>query len=92
MTHDISIKELRMNLSDVADRAEKGETFRVIRRSKPSFVIMKVDTDAEDGKWDTVVDFTDDEKTAGMFIKDVMKLLKKYSNDQKRDERTYKDF
>ena len=36
MPKDISIKELRENLSDVADRAEKGETFRVIRRSKPS--------------------------------------------------------
>lgn len=77
MAQDISIKELRANLSDVADRVEKGEAFRVIRRSKPSFVIMKVDAEAPEDGWETVVDFTDDGKTPGMPVKDVMSLLKK---------------
>ena len=75
MPHDISIKELRNQLSDIADRAEKGETFRVIRRSKPSFVIMKVDAESSEDGWETVVDFTEGGKTEGMPIQDVMKLM-----------------
>jgi prevent-host-death family protein len=77
MFKDISIKELRKQLSDVADRAEQGESFRIIRRSKPSFVIMKVDADASEEGWETVVDFTDGGKKAGMPINDVVKIIKK---------------
>ena len=76
MPKDISIKELREHLSDVADRAEKGETFRVIRRSKPSFIIMKVDVDDSDEGWEGV-DFTDGGKTKGVRIERVLKELKK---------------
>ena len=77
MPKDISIKELRDNLSKVADRAERGETFRVIRRSRPSFFIVKIDLDdAEDG-WETVVDFTDGGKRRGMPADDVLKIIKK---------------
>ena len=77
MPKDISIKELRTNLSDYADRAERGETFRVIRHSKPSFIIMKIDVEAPEEGWETVVDFTDGGKTEGMPIEDVVKVIKK---------------
>lgn len=75
MYKDISIKDLREHLSDVADQVEKGEKFRVIRRSKPSFLLMSID--AEEAGWETVVDFTDGGKTKGMHAKDVLKLIRK---------------
>lgn len=77
MPKDISIKQLRENLSDVADRAEKGESFRVIRRSKPSFMIMNLDMDDGEEGWETVVDFTDGGKRKGVSAKEVLKELKK---------------
>lgn len=77
MFKDISIKELREQLSDVADRAERGESFRIIRRSKPSFIIIKVGSEASEEGWETVVDFTDGGKKTGMPVKDVMKIIKK---------------
>lgn len=79
MPKDISIKELRENLSKVADRAEKGETFRVIRRSKPSFIIMNIYLDDSDDAWEGV-DFTDGGKTKGVPIERVMKELNKIRN------------
>lgn len=77
MPKDISIKELRTNLSEIADRVEQGESYRVIRRSKPSFYLVKIDTDLPEEGWETVVDFTDGGKTAGMPVEDVVKLIKK---------------
>lgn len=77
MSKDISIKELRANLSNIADCVEKGESYRVIRRSKPSFYIVKIDAEVPEEGWETVVDFTDDGKTDGMPAKDVLKLLRK---------------
>lgn len=77
MSKDISIKELRQHLAQVADRVEKGESFRVIRRSKPSFIIMKVDAEVPEEGWETVVDFTDGGKTKGVPIQRVLKELKK---------------
>ena len=74
---DISIKELRENLAEIADRVEKGESYRVIRRSKPSFYIVKIDTEAPEEGWETVVDFTDSGKEAGAPLGDVLKTLKK---------------
>ena len=79
MPKDISIKELRENLSIVADRVEKGETFRVIRRSKPSFIIINIGFDDSDDAWEGV-DFTDGGKTKGVPIEEVMKELKKIRN------------
>lgn len=77
MLKDISIKELRENLADVADKVEKGESYRVIRRSKPSFIIMSVDAQIPEEGWETVVDFTDGGKTNGVRIEEVIKELRK---------------
>ncbi|MBI5156164.1 hypothetical protein HZA45_02715 [Candidatus Peregrinibacteria bacterium] len=77
MAKDISIKELRQHLAKIADQVERGESFRVIRRSKPSFLIMKFDADVDEEGWETVVDFTDGGKTAGVPAEEVLKMLKK---------------
>ncbi|MDD5751215.1 MAG: type II toxin-antitoxin system prevent-host-death family antitoxin [Candidatus Peribacteraceae bacterium] len=77
MPKDISIKELRERLADVADRVEQGESYRVIRRSKPSFYIVKIDADVPEEGWETVVDFTEGGRTKGVPIEKVLKELRK---------------
>ncbi|MFH0770925.1 MAG: hypothetical protein V1926_06160 [Candidatus Peregrinibacteria bacterium] len=77
MPKDISIKELRANLSLIADHVERGESYRVIRRSKPSFYIVKIDAEVPEEGWETVVDFTDGGKTEGVPIEKVLKEMRK---------------
>lgn len=80
MPKDISIKELRQRLSEVADRVERGESFRVIRRSKPSFIVISIDAQVPEEGWDTVVDFTDGGKANGVPLEKVLKEMKKLPN------------
>ena len=68
---DISIRDLRQNLSTVADKVESGEQFDVYRRSKPAFKIVSVDTPLDDD-WETVIDFTEGGKTDGVCIDDLV--------------------
>jgi prevent-host-death family protein len=52
----IGLKDLRQNLVVYASKVKKGQSFVVVKRSKPLFKITPVD----DGKdWETVVDFTE---------------------------------
>lgn len=79
MPHDITIKELRENLADFADRVEKGESFRVIRRSKPSFILMNITEEEHDPQWETVIDFTDGGRKTGVPLEAALKTLRKIS-------------
>lgn len=36
----IGLKELRQNATEIAERAQKGERFTVVKRSKPVFTII----------------------------------------------------
>ena len=36
----IGLKELRQNATQIAERAQKGESFTVVKRSKPVFNIV----------------------------------------------------
>ena len=57
MSNLISLKELRLNLSDYTDRVMvNNESFLVLRRSKPAFKIVPFN---KDEKWETIVDFTE---------------------------------
>jgi antitoxin (DNA-binding transcriptional repressor) of toxin-antitoxin stability system len=42
MSTVIAMKDLRSRLAEIADLAEQGITFTVVRRSKPSFIITPV--------------------------------------------------
>lgn len=68
-----SIKDLRQNLAEFADAAEKGEIITVFRRSKASFKIVPVDINTE--QWETVVDFTENGTKDGEDIADVIAAL-----------------
>ena len=52
----LGLKELRENMQKYVSRVEKGESFIVVKKSKPVFKISSVDED--EGLWETVVDFT----------------------------------
>jgi len=77
----IGLKDLRLNTSKYINRLSRGESFTVVKRSKPVFKVIPFDED-DDSLWETVVDFTKINKK-GVPIKNVIKSLKKL-NGQNR--------
>ena len=55
-TRILGLKELRENMQKYASRVEKGESFIVVKKSRPLFKISSLDEDKE--LWETVIDFT----------------------------------
>ena len=53
-----------------------GKSFTVVRRSKPIFNIIPVDEWGDEGKWETVVDFTQFKK-GGVKAEEVLASLKR---------------
>lgn len=71
----ISLKQLREQFPQVIDSIAKGQSYTVMKRSKPVFQISPV---ADEGQWQTIVDFAEiDER--GVPIEDVLKGLRKLS-------------
>ncbi len=84
MKHIISVKDLRLNLQKYADRAHKGESFLVVKRSRPVFQIIPIEEvdPVEDAKgWKTVVDFTKINKK-GVPVEDVLKALQRLNSSR----------
>ena len=50
----VTLRELRENMAKYATKVARGESFMVIKRSKPIFKIGPID----EGRWETIVDFT----------------------------------
>lgn len=69
----VGLKELREDMETYISRVDKGESFTVVRRSKPIFQLAPVDGESQ---WETVVDFTQFRK-GGMPIDEVIARLKK---------------
>ncbi|KKS15744.1 MAG: hypothetical protein UU71_C0016G0014 [Parcubacteria group bacterium GW2011_GWB1_41_6] len=67
----IGLKELRQNVSGYAQKIKKGQSFVVVKRSKPLF---KVGPIIESEEWEEVVDFTKI-KGGGVNIKEVLSCL-----------------
>lgn len=55
MNNIIGLKELRQNVKKYATKVQAGESFIVMKHSKPLFKITPI---AEDERWEEVVDFT----------------------------------
>jgi prevent-host-death family protein len=70
----IGLKELRENMEKYIDRIQNGESITIFRRSKPIFRLSPVD--ADEGEWETVVDFTLINKE-GVSALEILKRLKK---------------
>lgn len=70
-SNTIGLKELRLNFPSYIADVEKGESFVVVKNSKPVFKIVPI---ADDEQWETVSDFTKIKK-GGVDIKDVLSRL-----------------
>lgn len=75
MKNVVNLKELRENVTKYASRVQNGESFIIMKKSKPLFRISPIDE--EDG-WETVVDFTDYKK-GGISAKELLARLKAIS-------------
>lgn len=51
----VGLRELRENIEHYISQAAKGQSFIVVRRSKP---VLKISSPADEGLWETVADFT----------------------------------
>ena len=71
--HILGLKELRENVQKYASLVERGESFIVVKKSKPLFKI--VPPESED-QWETVIDFTQINKN-GVDAEKILKALRK---------------
>ena len=72
-THILGLKELRENMQKYASLVERGESFIVVKKSKPVFKI--VPPDSED-QWETVADCTEINRN-GIDAEKILKVLRK---------------
>jgi len=68
----VGLRELRENIEAYISRIEKGDSFIVVKKSKPVFKISPLDDDAE--LWEPVIDFTKIKK-GGVAIADLLSRL-----------------
>jgi len=66
----VSLKELRLNMGRYAAAVAKGESFLVVKRSKPLFRIAP----ADEVGWETVLDLTKIRR-GGVAVEDLLKRL-----------------
>jgi antitoxin (DNA-binding transcriptional repressor) of toxin-antitoxin stability system len=67
----VGLKELRENMETYATRVSKGESFIIVKKSKPLFSINPLDTEE---LWETVIDFAKIRK-GGVSLEDILKKL-----------------
>lgn len=70
MENIITLKSLRENMLEYAQKIKQGYSFIVFKRSKPLFRISPL----EEGLWQEVIDFTEIQK-GGIDLKDLLKRL-----------------
>ena len=70
----LGLKELRENMQKYASRVEEGESFIVVRKSKPVFKMVPPESEEQ---WETIADFTELHKhgiSAAAILKELRKL------------------
>lgn len=72
-THILGLKELRENMQKYASLVEKGQSFIIVKKSKPLFKIISSESEEQ---WETVADFTKINKN-GVPAKEILKALRK---------------
>lgn len=72
MDNIVSLKELREQMPKYESRIARGDSFIVMKRSRPVFRISPVD----EGDWETVIDFTKLRK-GGITLDEALEALKK---------------
>mgnify|MGYP001594272174 FL=1 len=67
----VGVKELRLNLGKYINKVARGESFTVVRRSKPVFKITPTE---DESLWEPVIDFTKI-KRGGVPLKELLSRL-----------------
>ncbi|HHD92411.1 MAG TPA: hypothetical protein ENL06_02175 [Candidatus Portnoybacteria bacterium] len=70
MENIITLKKLRENMQEYAQRVKGGQSFIVFKRSQPLFKINPIEEDV----WEEVIDFTKI-KRGGVDIEEILKRL-----------------
>lgn len=70
MENIVTLKKLRENMQEYAQKVKQGYSFIVFKRSEPLFKISPI----EEGIWEEVVDFTKIKK-GGIDLKELLKRL-----------------
>ena len=70
MENIITLKNLRENMQEYAQKVQNGDSFIVFKRSKPLFKIAPI----EAGVWEEVIDFTKIKK-GGVNLKELLQRL-----------------
>jgi len=68
----VGLKELRQNINTYIAQIEKGDSFIVVRKSKPVFKISPTDDESE--LWEPVIDLTKIKK-GGVAIDELLSRL-----------------
>jgi prevent-host-death family protein len=71
MENRVGLKELRQNVAKYAKKVQTGQSFIIMKHSKPLFKITPVDNDE---RWEEVVDFTKI-KRGGVDVDDLLSRL-----------------
>lgn len=86
----VGLRELRVCMDEYVDRISKGESFLVLRKSKPVFKIEPVDEWGDEGHWENF-DFRD-KNGKGMrmdkFLDEVKKFIAKDEQKSKISKQT----
>lgn len=72
-TQILGLKELRENMQKYASLVEKGESFIIVKKSKPVFKLVPPESDEQ---WETVADFNKINKK-GVLATEVLRALRK---------------
>lgn len=70
----ISLKELRQKMPDYTQLVRRGQSFIVVKQSKPIFKVVPLFEKARQEEWEEVVDFTKIKK-GGVKIEEVLSRL-----------------
>ena len=71
MENLIALKDLRLNMEKYATKVQAGQSFVVLKQSKPFFKISPID---ESGEWEEAVDFTKIKK-GGVNLEELLSRL-----------------
>jgi len=81
MNKIIGLKELRENTEEFIAQVKKGQSFVVVRKSKPVFKLSPVDEWGDEGIWEQIIDFREI-NPKGIPVKDVLASLKRLRNHE----------
>ena len=70
MENIITLKNLRENMQEYAQKVKRGHSFIVFKKSKPLFKISSI----EENYWEEIIDFTKIKK-GGVNLKELLKRL-----------------